>query len=239
MEAQQRQHHVAASSRCRDIKQRQAAMGAMGTAARQVTDGMWTAHGSETSAQQQQRAGMREPHPPMRTASGSGDSNAPAGAVNGGEGEAFTAGDADGGDDDCSGNDYSIHSLDVGADVVSASQEVDENSCHERKANDDAGGACSGGGLNAGESSDAGDDAWDSDSSNNCKPVRKSARIAVLEMQLGQGRQKGKGIAKRPQAKQQRKLCPHGRKRYDLWWRGDLRARQAPQRVQGLQTALW
>ncbi|KAG5187510.1 hypothetical protein JKP88DRAFT_353711 [Tribonema minus] len=107
----------------------------------------------------------------MRLASGSGDSNAPIGAVNGGGGEAFTAGDAGGNDADCSGDEYSIRSMSVDSDVESISQEVDEDGCHARKANNDAGDACSCG-LDAGDSRDAGSDASDSDSSNHCQPVR-------------------------------------------------------------------
>ncbi|KAG5179867.1 hypothetical protein JKP88DRAFT_241829 [Tribonema minus] len=162
-----------------------------------------TTHGSATSAQQA-REGIHAPQPPSRAAaSASGDSNARVGAVAEGEGEVLTAGDAVVGDDDYSGDEYSIHSLDVDADVDGVSQEVAENSCPKSETNTTGGGACSGGSdasystyinnnsgeyvvgscnerVVAGESSDAGSYTRDSDSSssNNCKPVRKSARIA-------------------------------------------------------------
>eukprot|EP00611_Tribonema_gayanum_P020142 TRINITY_DN3617_c0_g6_i1.p1 TRINITY_DN3617_c0_g6~~TRINITY_DN3617_c0_g6_i1.p1 ORF type:complete len:341 (+),score=77.17 TRINITY_DN3617_c0_g6_i1:63-1025(+) len=63
MEAEQRQHHGATDLQCRDTMQRQAAVAATEAAARQVTDGVRTAHGFETSLQQQQQqqgAGIRE-----------------------------------------------------------------------------------------------------------------------------------------------------------------------------------
>ncbi|KAG5182520.1 hypothetical protein JKP88DRAFT_255909, partial [Tribonema minus] len=172
MEAEQQQHHVPTNSQGEDTMQRQAAVAAMEPAARQATEGVWTAYDAETSLQQQRRAGLRAAQPPTRAASGSVGSNVPTEAVTGGGGEAFTAGDAGGDDTDCSGHEYSIHSMGVDSDVESISQDVAENGCRERKANNDAGDACSSG-LDAGDSRDAGSDVWLSDSSNNCKPVRK------------------------------------------------------------------
>eukprot|EP00611_Tribonema_gayanum_P020136 TRINITY_DN3617_c0_g1_i1.p1 TRINITY_DN3617_c0_g1~~TRINITY_DN3617_c0_g1_i1.p1 ORF type:complete len:287 (+),score=55.69 TRINITY_DN3617_c0_g1_i1:1-861(+) len=239
--------------------QRQAAVAAMEAEARQELDGART--GSDTSLQQQ-REGIRAPQPPTLAVSGSGDSNARAGVVDGGGGEALTAGDA-GSNDDCSGDDYSIHSLDIDADVDSVSQEVADNNCHASETHTDAGGTCSADsgasdstyicsdcGKRVGSICDkslAGDDdsgavsdAWDSDSSKNCKPVRKSARIAGLANGIprrraapasgalqsrsstcrgagdaaGTGEAKDKSNAKHPQPKQQHKLCQHGRQPY-------------------------
>ncbi|KAG5177939.1 hypothetical protein JKP88DRAFT_281597 [Tribonema minus] len=133
-------------------------MAATEAEARLTTDAAQAAHGFKTSLQQQQPA------------SSSDDSDAPTGAVNGEGGEASTVGDAGGGDDDCSGDEYSIHSLDDDADdVYSVSQEVAESSRHDSEANDGAGDACNGG-LDASESGEADSNDWHSDSSTKCKP---------------------------------------------------------------------
>ncbi|KAG5187514.1 hypothetical protein JKP88DRAFT_288130 [Tribonema minus] len=126
----------------------------------QATGVVRTAHGAE-----QQGAGMLggdervnrqsslvppteegEPQiPATETAGGSGGGISHTKAVTRPVGEALTAGDAGGSDDDCSGNDHNIHSLDVDANHDSVSQEVAENSCHESETHTDTGDACSAG----------------------------------------------------------------------------------------------
>ncbi|KAG5187513.1 hypothetical protein JKP88DRAFT_254047 [Tribonema minus] len=195
----------------------------------------------------------REPQAPATTtAGGSGGGICLTKAVTRPVGEALTAGDAGGSDGDCSGDDHSIHSLDVDANHDSVGQEVAENSSHESETNTDAGGACSAGSdasdstyvcsdsgerftgmceerVVADDSSDADSYARGSDSSSNFKPIRKCARIAGVASSnprrraaaasdalrsrafstgdaAGTGKTKGKGSAKRPRPKQQRKL---------------------------------
>ncbi|KAG5188421.1 hypothetical protein JKP88DRAFT_287410 [Tribonema minus] len=117
-----------------------------------------------------------------------------------------------GGDDACSGDECSIQSMEIDTIIDGVSRELAENSCeadndgNTRKNNSsyssnstficrDSGehgqGMCDDG-SEADGGSDASSDAWDSNGDNDCKPARKSARIAWLEMQLVQQGQTAK-----------------------------------------------
>ncbi|KAG5188415.1 hypothetical protein JKP88DRAFT_304693 [Tribonema minus] len=132
---------------------------------------------------------------------GSGD-NAHAAAVDEGAHEASTA-HAAGGNDVCSGDECSIQSLEVNAGIDRVSQGLVGGSCDEGELNIATGGAHSNGmdsfnsaficrdsgdhvegtcdeSSEADAGSDASSDAWDPDDNKNCKPARKSARIASL-----------------------------------------------------------
>ncbi|KAG5183921.1 hypothetical protein JKP88DRAFT_354512 [Tribonema minus] len=171
------------------------------------------------------------------TDSGSGGGSAQTKAVTRSVGEALTARDAGGGDGDCSGDDCSIYELEADEADISRGLMEGKSNDHEASKNDADDGSssgpdasdstyvCSNNGehaesscderLVADGSSDAVSDASDSDGSSNCRPARKAARIAALGVQLRRGTgRKGKGRAKRPRPKQQRKLCPHGRHHY-------------------------
>ncbi|KAG5178187.1 hypothetical protein JKP88DRAFT_248277 [Tribonema minus] len=196
LEEQNRQLAIGNQQRATEAQQRQQ---------RQVTNGVRTAHGVKFRAPQ--HAGMlgggvqgyrqisplpspakRNPQPSTTaTTSSSGGGDAHTAAVTGLVREALTAPGAGEGDDDCSGDDHNIHSLDDDAEANSSvSQEEAQISCQESEADstyiDSDSGERAGSTCDKRPAGDAGSgassDAWDSDSSNSVTLARKCARIA-------------------------------------------------------------
>ncbi|KAG5181561.1 hypothetical protein JKP88DRAFT_256073, partial [Tribonema minus] len=151
-----------------ELNKQQRATEAQQQQQRQATDGVRTAHDVDTRAQQGAGilgAGVRgyRQSSPLLSARKHKTVR-----------KALTA-RAAGGDDDCSGDDYSIASLDDA--TYSAGSDASDSIWVDSDSGEQPGSTCDDSSAGDGGSG-AGSNAWDSDSSDSCKPARKCAHIA-------------------------------------------------------------